>query len=166
MRYQIAEINQLSQQDFIEVLGGIFEDSPWVAEKVYRKRPFADLSSLHQAMVGVVRNASLEEQLELIRSHPDLGSKLRMSESSVQEQAGAGLDRLSGEEFDRFHSLNQRYKKKFGFPFIIAVKNHTKQSILNAFSQRLENPKDAEIQTALQEIAQIAWLRLREIIQS
>ncbi|MFB2973641.1 2-oxo-4-hydroxy-4-carboxy-5-ureidoimidazoline decarboxylase [Aerosakkonema sp. BLCC-F183] len=160
MEYQIAEINELSQPDFIATLGGIFEDSPWVAERVYDKRPFADLSSLHQAMVEVVRNASLEEQLELIRSHPDLGSKVKMSESSVQEQAGAGLDRLSSEEYERFQLLNKAYKDKFAFPFIIAVKNHTKESILDAFSMRLENSRQAEIERALEEIYQIAWLRL------
>lgn len=161
MKYQIAEINQLNQSDFVAVLGGIFEDSPWVAEKVYDKRPFADLLSLHQAMVRVVAEASLAEQLALIRAHPDLGSKVKMSESSVQEQAGAGLDRLSGEEYERFQLLNKRYKDKFGFPFIIAVKNHTKESILNAFSIRLENSKEVEIETALQEIYQIAWFRLQ-----
>lgn len=161
MKYQIAEINQLSQQDFVAALGGIFEDSPWVAQRVYCQRPFPDLLSLHQAMVGVVGEASLEEQLELIRSHPDLGSKVKMSESSVQEQAGAGLDRLSSEEFDRFHLLNKTYKDKFGFTFIIAVKNHTKESILNAFSMRLKNSRKVEIEQALQEIYQIAWFRLQ-----
>ncbi|HEY9849611.1 MAG TPA: 2-oxo-4-hydroxy-4-carboxy-5-ureidoimidazoline decarboxylase [Leptolyngbyaceae cyanobacterium] len=161
MKYQISEINKLSQQDFVAVLGGIFEDSPWIAVRGYGKRPFADLLSLHQAMVGVVGEASLAEKLALIRAHPDLGSKVKMSESSVQEQAGAGLDRLSGEEYERFQLLNKRYKDKFGFPFIIAVKNHTKESILDAFSMRLENSREVEIERALQEIYQIAWFRLQ-----
>ncbi len=161
MKYQTAEINKLNQSDFVAVLGGIFEDSPWVAEKVYDKRPFVDLLSLYEAMVGVVGEASLAEQLALIRAHPDLGSKVKMSESSVQEQAGAGLDRLSGEEYERFQLLNKGYKDKFGFPFIIAVKNHTKASILDAFSIRLENSKEVEIERALQEIYQIAWFRLQ-----
>lgn len=160
MKYQITEINQLNQSDFMAVLGGIFEDSPWVAERVYDRRPFADLSFLHQAMVGVVGEASLAEQLALIRAHPDLGSKVKMSESSVQEQAGAGLDRLSGEEYARFQLLNKGYKEKFDFPFIIAVKNHTKESILDAFSRRLQNSREVEIERALQEIYQIAWFRL------
>jgi len=159
MKYQIDVLNQMSQRDFVEALGAIFEDSPWVAEKAYNKRPFADLGSLHQTMVGLVRDASLNEQLVLIRSHPDLGSKVKMSESSVQEQAGAGLDRLSSEEYERFQSLNQAYKEKFAFPFIIAVKNHTKESILDAFSMRLQNSSEAEIESALQEIYQIAWFR-------
>ncbi|MCL1471444.1 2-oxo-4-hydroxy-4-carboxy-5-ureidoimidazoline decarboxylase [Argonema antarcticum] len=160
MKYRISEINQLSQQDFVEVLGGIFEDSPWVAEKAYNKRPFADLVSLHQIMVGVVRDASLDEQLVLMRSHPDLGNKVKMSKSSVHEQAGAGLDRLSSEEYERFQALNKGYKEKFAFPFIIAVKNHTKESILDAFSIRLGNSREVEIERALQEIYQIAWFRL------
>jgi 2-oxo-4-hydroxy-4-carboxy-5-ureidoimidazoline decarboxylase len=104
------------------------------------------------------------ERLMLVRAHPDLGSKAKMADASVQEQAGAGLDRLTGEEYDRFHTLNQAYKEKFGFPFIIAVKLHTKASILEAFEQRLHHTPEAEIKQALTEITQIARLRLAALL--
>ena len=144
-------------------LGGVFEHSPWVAEKAWIKRPFADITSLHQAMSAVVQEASLEQKLVLIRAHPDLATKASMSTSSVQEQAGTGLDRLTPEEYGRFQSLNQAYKAKFGFPFIVAVRNHTKKSILEAFSSRLGNTSEVELERALTEIEQIAFLRLSQI---
>lgn len=166
MRYSISELNQLSQEAFVEVLGEIFEDSPWVAQNAEIKRPFADLASLHQAMVEVVEQASLEDQLRLIRLHPDLGNKVKMSAASVKEQAGAGLNQLTAEEYVRFGQLNEAYKTKFGFPFIIAVKQHSKESILNTFEFRLNNTAEAEVEQALKEIAQIASFRLGEIIET
>jgi len=102
----------------------------------------------------------------LIRAHPDLGSKAKMADASVQEQAGAGLDRLTPEEFDRFQTLNAAYQERFGFPFVIAVRNHTKESILEAFDRRLENPSDTEIDQALEEITQIAEFRLLDLVES
>lgn len=160
MKYPISVLNQMSEEGFVEALGWVFEDSPWVAQRTWIKRPFADVTSLHQAMVEVVREASLDEQFALIRAHPDLATKAKMSASSVQEQAGAGLDQLAAQEYDRFQSLNQAYKAKFGFPFIIAVKNNTKDSILEAFSTRLENTQEVELKRVLAEIEQIAWFRL------
>ncbi len=150
----------MTQEAFVAALGGVFEHSPWVAEKAWIKRPFADITSLHQAMSAVVQEASLEQKLVLIRAHPDLATKASMSTSSVQEQAGAGLDLLTPEEYDRFQSLNQAYKSKFCFPFIVAVRNHTKESILEAFSSRLGNTSEVELEQALAEIEQIAHLRL------
>ncbi len=120
---------------------------------------------LHQKMVDVVNAMSQEEQLALIRAHPDLGSKAKMADASVQEQAGVGLDRLSPSEFERFQTLNQTYKETFGFPFIIAVKNHTKTSILDAFEQRLHYSAEAEIQQAITEISQIAQFRLLDVVK-
>ena len=105
------------------------------------------------------------EKLALIQAHPDLGSKAKMAEASVSEQAGAGLDRLSVEEFDRFQSLNQSYREKFSFPFIVAVKKHTKNSILEAFKQRLDNSIETEMQQAVAEICEIARFRLESTIQ-
>jgi 2-oxo-4-hydroxy-4-carboxy-5-ureidoimidazoline decarboxylase len=107
-----------------------------------------------------------DKQLALICAHPDLGSKLKMAEASINEQAGVGLDRLSLEEYERLKLLNQSYKDKFGFPFIIAVKNHTKDSILEAFEHRLQNTLDAEKQRALAEIAEIAKFRLIDLVLS
>ncbi|MEM9274374.1 MAG: 2-oxo-4-hydroxy-4-carboxy-5-ureidoimidazoline decarboxylase, partial [Cyanobacteria bacterium P01_F01_bin.143] len=117
------------------------------------------------AMVAIINSMSETEQLRLIKTHPDLGSKLKMAEASVTEQAGVGLDRLSDEEYQRFQSLNQAYKNKFGFPFIIAVKNHNKESILLAFTDRLANNLASEKQQALAEISNIARFRLDSIIK-
>lgn len=160
MPYSLSKLNQLDQAEFTEALGAIFEDSAWIAEAVWPQRPFSDVAALHRAMVVVVTKSSKSAQLTLIRAHPDLASKAKMAEASVQEQAGIGLDRLSAEEYDRFHHLNEAYKTKFGFPFIIAVKNHTKESILQAFEQRLAHDQLIEQQQAIAEIAAIAGFRL------
>ncbi|HEY9616011.1 MAG TPA: 2-oxo-4-hydroxy-4-carboxy-5-ureidoimidazoline decarboxylase [Microcoleaceae cyanobacterium] len=166
MPYSLEQLNHMSQADFVEVLGGIFEATPTIAELVWEQRPFVDRHSLYQHMVDVVQAFSREQQLALIRAHPDLGSKAKMAAASVQEQSGAGLDRLTTEEYQRFQALNQAYQSKFGFPFIIAVKNHTKNSILEAFVQRLENSVEQEQQQALTEILQIANFRLQSTVES
>ena len=162
--YLIAELNQMSQPDFVAALGAVFEDTPAIAQKVWEQRPFTDQDDLHQKMVMIVNGLSQAEQLSLIRSHPDLGSKAKMADASVEEQLEVGLDRLTSDECDRFHQLNQAYKSQFGFPFIIAVKNHTKASILQAFEQRLKNAVDTEREQALSEIIQIAYFRLHSLI--
>ena len=162
--YLIAELNQMSQPDFVAALGAVFEDTPAIAQKVWEQRPFTDQDDLHQKMVMIVNGLSQAEQLSLIRSHPDLGSKAKMADASVEEQLEVGLDRLTSDECDRFHQLNQAYKSQFGFPFIIAVKNHTKATILQAFEQRLKNAVDTERQQALSEIIQIAYFRLNSLI--
>lgn len=164
MPYTIAELNQLDQESFVTALGAVFEDTPTIAKLAWSYRPFNDREGLHQAMVRVVQGMTPEAQLALIRAHPDLGSKAKMAEASVKEQAGAGLDRLTPEEFERFHSLNAAYKAKFGFPFIIAVKNHTKASILEAFEERLDHAIEAEQARALLEINQIANFRLQTLV--
>ncbi len=163
--YFTDELNQMDQEPFVEALGAIFEETPTIARQVWLARPFADVADLHRKMVAVVQQMPVADQLALIRAHPDLGSRVKMATASVQEQAGVGLDRLSPEEFDRFQALNQAYKARFGFPFIIAVKHQTKASILAAFTQRLENSLAAEQQQALAEIAQIARLRLDAMVQ-
>jgi 2-oxo-4-hydroxy-4-carboxy-5-ureidoimidazoline decarboxylase len=165
MPYSLSGLNQMTQVEFAEALGSVFEDTPAIAQQVWHQRPFKDRIELYQCMVDAVKSASSSEKLELIRAHPDLGSKAKMAIASVQEQAGAGLDRLSPEEYDHFTALNQAYREKFDFPFIIAVKNHTKTSILEAFVHRLENPSATEIDQALSEIAQIAEFRLLELVQ-
>jgi 2-oxo-4-hydroxy-4-carboxy-5-ureidoimidazoline decarboxylase len=164
MVYAIAQLNQMSQSEFTESLAKIFEDSPWVAEKTWPKRPFKDVNSLHQAMIETVEESALSDKVNLICSHPDLATKTKMAEASVKEQAGVGLDRLTLEEYNHFQQLNQAYKNKFAFPFIIAVKNHTKESILEAFKQRLENSLETERNQALIEIAKIAHFRLLDLI--
>lgn len=156
----LIELNQMSQEEFVKTLGGVFEDTPAIAYHAWYERPFENVAQLHQKMVDVVKTVSQDAQIELIQAHPDLGSKAKMAMASVQEQAGAGLDRLTPEEYDRFFSLNQAYRNKFDFPFIIAVKNHPKESILAAFEQRLQNSSEIERNQALSEIFQIAKFRL------
>lgn len=164
--YAIADLNQLDQNRFVAAFGAVFEETPLIAAQAWEQRPFQDIDHLHRTMVEIVQNLSPEQQLQLICVHPDLAGKVKMAAASVQEQAGAGLDRLSPAEFDRFQALNRAYKEKFGFPFIIAVRNHTKASILEAFEQRLQNPIAAERQQALTEIAEIARFRLGDLIRS
>jgi 2-oxo-4-hydroxy-4-carboxy-5-ureidoimidazoline decarboxylase len=164
MGYSIVELNQLNQAAFIAALGAVFEDTPAIAEQAWTMKPFADLASLHRTMVAIVNAMPPTEQLALIQAHPDLGSRTKMAEASVQEQSGVGLDRLSPAEYQQFQTLNQTYTTQFGFPFIIAVKNHTKASILQAFAQRLQNDRDRELHQALYEIAQIAQFRLEALI--
>ena len=163
-KYTITELNRMSQAEFTEALGEIWEETPQIAERAWHNKPFEDLDVLYQAMVAVVDSMRESERVALIKAHPDLGSKAKMADASVQEQAGIGLDRLSESEYQRFHSLNQAYKGKFSFPFIIAVKNHTLRSILEAFTKRLENDRMTEQQQALTEIKKIARLRLDALI--
>ena len=161
----LKQLTIIPETEFVSSLGAIFEHSPWVAAAVASQRPFSSLERLHGAMVSVVQNSSLETQLELIRAHPDLGAKLKMSEQSISEQSGLGLDRLNPDEFERFSSLNSAYRQKFYFPFIIAVRNHSKQSVLAQFNTRLENSLELEIRAALEQIAMIAKFRLNDLIQ-
>ena len=163
--FTIAEVNQMSQSEFVEALGGVFEHTPAIAQHAWEQRPFIDVSDLHQKMADVVQQMSRVEQLALIQAHPDLGSKAKMAEASVQEQAGAGLNQLTPGEYARFQLLNQAYKDKFGFPFIVAVKKHTKLSILEAFDRRLQNSVKTETEQALTEITQIAKFRLMEMVK-
>ncbi|MDA0210933.1 MULTISPECIES: 2-oxo-4-hydroxy-4-carboxy-5-ureidoimidazoline decarboxylase [Desertifilum] len=162
----VARLNQMAQAEFVDAVGWVFEHSPWVAYRAWELRPFANLDVLHQTMVDVVQQATEAEKLALLQAHPDLGAKVKMAEASVQEQAGAGLDQLTPQESDRFFALNQAYQEKFGFPFIIAVKNHTKTSILEAFSRRLDNSIPEEQATALAEVAKIAEFRLAQVFKS
>lgn len=162
MPVTIAQLNACSQSEFVAALGMIFEETPAIAAQTWHHRPFADRADLTQKLIATMQQMTPAAKLALIRAHPDLGSKVKMAEASVQEQAGVGLDRLTPQEFDRFQTLNQAYKTKFGFPFIIAVRHHTKQSILEAFDRRLQNSIEVEIQQALVEITQIAQFRLSD----
>ena len=164
MAPSLATLNGLGRDEFRRTLGGIFEHSPWVPERAFDRRPFASVGDLHTAMTQVVQQASREEQLALIRAHPDLAGRAAragaMSTHSVAEQSGAGLDRLTDEEYARFEHLNDAYRARFGFPFIIAVRRHDKYAILKAFEMRLGHSVDLEVDTALAQIAEIARLRL------
>ncbi len=165
---KLTDLNALPKPAFTQKLGAIFEHSPWVAEGAYAAAPFANIESLHAAMVQVVAQASLDQQLALIRAHPDLAGKAalagELTAESTSEQKGAGLDTLTSEEFARFHRLNDAYKAKFNFPFILAVRGHDKHSILAAFETRLLNDAESERAEALRQIARIAGFRLADLI--
>lgn len=167
---KLDRLNQCSDEEFIKALGAIFEHSPWVAEAVCGKRPFASEGDLHKSMCGAVDAAGNDLQLRLIKAHPDLAGKAALSgeltDESTSEQAGAGLDQLSAKEYETFHKLNDTYQVKFGFPFIIAVKGHNKHSILEAFRNRLENSVETEKQTALEQVYRIASFRLNDLFSS
>ncbi|MBV9930461.1 MAG: 2-oxo-4-hydroxy-4-carboxy-5-ureidoimidazoline decarboxylase [Alphaproteobacteria bacterium] len=137
----------------------LFDHSPWVEERADARPSCGDR---HADLMAVVHDATPEEQLALIRAHPELAGKaaIALTEASAAEQASAGLDRLSREEFERFHALNAAYREKFGFPFIICVRLTDKAGILAAMERRLANDRDAEIATALDEIGKIVRLRL------
>ncbi|WP_400247902.1 2-oxo-4-hydroxy-4-carboxy-5-ureidoimidazoline decarboxylase [Niallia sp. JL1B1071] len=163
--YSIEEINEMNRQEFIEKIGWIFEHSPWIANKTWDYHPFPSLQVLYQLMVQAVTEAPIGDQLDLIRAHPDLGGKLKMTDSSVKEQKGAGLDALSVKEYQEFAALNKAYSEKFGFPFILAVKGHTKESIYKAMKERLNHSKELEFQTALTQIFSISKFRLDDIVK-
>ncbi len=154
--------------DFIARYAGIYEHSPWVAERVAEiASDIDDTSRLAVLMADCVDNADTEQQLALIRAHPDLAGKAQvageLTEDSSEEQASAGLDRCSKVEYERFQALNDAYKEKFGFPFVMAVRNSNRAEILEAFSARLKNDYDTEFETALAEIHTIARLRLEAL---
>ncbi len=163
-------INSMDRAAFVEKFGGIFEKSPWVAEKAWDARPFANIDDLQAKMVVVAKYGNIDQQLFLLRAHPDLAGKEAqagaMTASSVAEQASAGLNALSKEEMTRISEYNAEYKKKFGFPFMIAVRNHTKEGIFFLFKQRLSNDTVTELSTALQQVYNITRLRLDKLLQS
>ncbi len=160
------KLNDLSQGKFVEVFGEIFEHSPWIAKKALSARPFHSVDEAFEVMRKIVEEASVDQQLTLILEHPELGKRMKMSEASVREQSGAGLDSLSQEEFDVFSSTNQAYTEKFEFPFIIAVAGKDKNAILSAMKERLNNSREAEFKTALNEIYKIARIRFNAIIEA
>jgi 2-oxo-4-hydroxy-4-carboxy-5-ureidoimidazoline decarboxylase len=166
-RITVDEIGAMDRERFVATFGGVFERSPWVADRAYAARPFAGLEALCRAMAEAVSAAGLNEQLALIRAHPDLAEKagiVDLTRDSRAEQASAGLDRCSPAEFERFHRLNRTYRDRFGYPFILAVRNSSPAAILRAFEERLESDCQAEFGRALGEIEKIAYFRLAEMI--
>jgi 2-oxo-4-hydroxy-4-carboxy-5-ureidoimidazoline decarboxylase len=159
-------VNKMDQAAFTEALGGIFENSPWVAEAAWEARPFSSVDDLHGKMVAEVKYANIDQQLALLRSHPDLAGKEAqagtMTASSVAEQASAGLNALSKEEVATLAEYNTEYKEKFGFPFMIAVRNHSKIGIFQLFKQRLNNDTVTEFGNALQQVYNITRIRLEK----
>ncbi|AMY09055.1 Uric acid degradation bifunctional protein PucL [Luteitalea pratensis] len=160
----MEEINRLDLAGFVAAVGPVFEHSPWVAARAWPHRPFADLPAMYDAMTRQVLDASRDEQLALLRAHPDLGTRARMSVASEGEQAGAGLDRLTAVQYDRLRAANARYHDRFGFPFLFAVKGSTASDILAALEARVDGAWDAEFETALEQVFRIARFRLQEIV--
>jgi len=165
----IAKLNKLPVAEFIRIVGRVFEHSPWIAETTWSNRPFASVEELHRALCQTVADAGEDKQLALIRSHPDLVGKLalagQLTRESTSEQASAGLGDLTPEEVTLFRQNNAAYQERFGFPFVICARLNKKEAILNGFKVRLQNSREQEIKTALEEIGKIAYLRLQDIIQ-
>ena len=160
----IEALNSQPRTAFVESLGWVFEHSPWVAERAWERRPFATAEALHTAMRDEVERATREEQLALLRAHPDLGTRLRVSAASQTEQTGAGLDQLASGEFEHLQHLNSEYREKFGFPFIYAVKGSWQSDILRALRIRIDSTPEDEFHTALFEVYRIAWFRLDQVL--
>ncbi|HEX5690075.1 MAG TPA: 2-oxo-4-hydroxy-4-carboxy-5-ureidoimidazoline decarboxylase [Roseiflexaceae bacterium] len=160
----LAAANALDRDAFVAHFGPLFEGSPWIAAETWPARPFASVDALHQALCATMYGAPEPRKIALIRAHPDLAGKAavagELTAESTREQASAGLNRLSPDEFATFTRLNKAYGDQFGFPFVICVREHTKTSILESFEVRLRNTHEQEIATALGEIAKIARLRL------
>jgi len=167
-KHSLSRIDSLSQKEFVGIIGPVFEHSPWIAEATWVKRPFSDVDRLHRALCETVRNASEEKQWELIRAHPDLVGRAALAGTltpvSTSEQSNAGLNKLTADEVAAFQKCNQAYRDKFGFPFIICARLNKKEAILKAFPMRLENSREQEIKTALEEIYKIAYFRLQDIV--
>lgn len=161
----IGAINALGLQQFVDLLGGIYEHSSWVAEHVWPKRPFQSLDELRGLMRLEVEGADRDRQLDLLRAHPDLGTRAKIGELSTREQKGAGLNQLMPEEYEILLELNRRYRERFGFPFIFAVKGSGKQDIFNALAIRVESDPEEEFALALWEVHRIAAFRLGDLIE-
>ena len=164
----IAQLNAMDKTQFVQVLGGVYEHSPWVAERVATQRPFASVEALRAAMRQTVSNAGEAQQIKLVRSHPELAGRAavrgEMTAASTREQGGAGLAQLTPEEFARLQDLNKRYSEKFGFPFVMAVRGYDRQAIIDALATRLNNDRDTELRTSLEQIDRIAGFRLNDLI--
>jgi len=164
----LAEINTLDRVAFVAALGHLFEQSPWVAEETWSKRPFRGAAHLHAELCATMRTAPPDRQLALIRAHPDLAGRLaqqnQLTAESTREQASAGLNQLAARELAEFQTNNATYLRRFGFPFIICARLTNKAAILEAMQSRIANPPDVEFAAALDEIEKIALLRLGDVV--
>lgn len=164
----LSAINGLDRGDFTAALGHLFEHSPWVAKETWPRRPFRDAAHLHAELCATLQAAGSERQLALIRAHPDLAGRLalagQLTAASTREQASAGLDRMSAEELATFQKLNDDYRARFGFPFVICARLNARAAILEAMEARRRNSPEKEQAAALGEIEKIAWLRLQDVL--
>lgn len=170
MQKSLSELNGCSKDDFVAGLANIFEYSPWIAEQAAAARPFSGVKALLAAMKDTVDRAPAEQRMTLIKAHPDLANKTQraagLTVESTAEQNSLGLDRLSDAEFEAFERVNNAYRAKFGFPYIVCVRRHTKDSVLRDFERRLPNDVATETQTSIAEICRIAALRLDQLVSS
>ena len=161
----INKINKLSKSEFIKVFTNIFENASWIAEELYNQKPFDNFEELSSKILDIFETTTRDKQLKILNAHPDLANKTKISvltPDSLKEQASAGLDQCTKEEFNEFKKLNNTYKK-FGFPFILAVKEKTKIEILNNFRKRVSSDPEIEFDEAVKQVKQIASLRLKEL---
>ncbi|PDT88212.1 OHCU decarboxylase [Bradyrhizobium sp. Y36] len=167
-KISLVELNAASKADFVAVLANVVEYSPWIAEQLAEKRPFAGVNQLHTALMTAIQSADPEVQLALIRAHPDLAGKTQraagLTADSTDEQNSAGLDRLSEAEYAAFERANNAYRDKFGFPYIVCVRRHTRDSVLRDFEIRLRNMLKTETRRAIEEIGRISALRLDQLV--
>ena len=161
----IDKFNKLSKAEFISIFGNIFEKTEWIAERCYESKPYNNLDELVSKMMKIFENSEKEKHLEILNSHPDLAVEKKLTEDSKNEQKNASLNQCNDAEFIEFKKLNEEYKKKFGFPFIIAVKGKNKEEILNSFRQRITNNINLEFEEAKKQVKKIASFRLSEIIK-
>ena len=168
-KLSIEEVNRMDRGEFISRFGSVFERSSWISAGAWERRPFVNLDGMHAAFVRTVHDAPTERRVGLIRAHPDLAGKAalagELTEESADEQASAGLDRLSREEYERFHRLNTAYREKFGLPYVVCVRDHTRETIFAGAEKRLSNTREEEIEAALYEISRISRLRLEDLIE-
>ena len=161
----INKINKLPQSEFIKVFANIFENAGWIAEELYKKKPFKDFDELSSKMMNIFEISSKEKKLKILNDHPDLGDKAKISlltPDSLKEQTSVGLDQCTKEEFSEFKKLNDDYKK-LGFPFILAIKGKNKIEILNNFRKRINAKPEIEFNEAITQVKKIASLRLKDI---
>ena len=161
----INKINKLSKSEFTKVFANIFENSRWIAEELYKQKPFGDFGDLSSKMMEIFEKTSKEKKLKILKDHPDLGDKTKISSltaDSQKEQKNAGLDMCTKEEFNEFKKLNDTYKK-FGFPFILAIKGKSKIEILNNFRERINSEPQIEFEEAIKQVKKIASLRLEDL---
>ena len=161
----IDTFNKLNKSEFLSTFGNVFERTEWIAEKCYDSKPYNNVQELVNKMMEVFENSIKEKHLEILNSHPDLAVKKKLTKESENEQANANLNQCTNEEYEEFNKLNEKYKKKFGFPFIIAVKGKNKDEILNSFRQRITNNINSEFEEAKKQVKKIASFRLSEIIK-
>ena len=160
----IEEVNQLSENDFISTFGNVFEKTNWIANKAFNLKPYKDFNELISVLIKIYENSSKDDCLKIFNAHPELAIEKKLTEDSRKEQKSANLNRCNNEEFSEFQNLNYDYKKKFGFPFIIAVKGKNKNEILTNFRKRIKNEISLEFEEAKNQVKQIATFRLNEII--